>query len=297
MAASRNRIEAPRMLLAVVLAWTWLSAATPDLQAETFSINSIDSTANLYWAGLGTVPSGTAAPNGKGSLPPSVALSAGTSRVLQFTGVSGTVSYNDSFPVYGGQHNGPDGGAVLFKDDTFPSAYVSPNGLLSESNGSATTFYLDMESYGGISGMKLFEADPSARRVMFLAGVFTGAALPSDPAPAILDFSSTALTRSFTSLSPLLHQTFYIGDGLTGEGSGSTQTFHVPDGATHFHLGFMDGSYFVGGPDYYDNNSGSFAATFTVTSSVPEVDPGSLGSVIALVAGSLGILERRRRRA
>ena len=39
-------------------------------------------------------------------------------------------------------------------------------------------------------------------------------------------------------------------------------------------------------------------ATFTVSggspSAVPEIDPNSLGSVLALVLGSLGVLERRR---
>ena len=42
-------------------------------------------------------------------------------------------------------------------------------------------------------------------------------------------------------------------------------------------------------------------ATFTVSggspSSVPEIDPNSLGSVLALVLGSLGLLERRRLKA
>jgi hypothetical protein len=42
-------------------------------------------------------------------------------------------------------------------------------------------------------------------------------------------------------------------------------------------------------------------ATFTVSggspSAVPEIDPNSLGSVLALVLGSLGLLERRRRKA
>jgi hypothetical protein len=32
-------------------------------------------------------------------------------------------------------------------------------------------------------------------------------------------------------------------------------------------------------------------------SSVPEIDPNSLGSVLALVLGSLGLLERRRLKA
>jgi hypothetical protein len=42
-------------------------------------------------------------------------------------------------------------------------------------------------------------------------------------------------------------------------------------------------------------------ATFTVSggsaSSVPEIDPNSVGSVLALVLGSLGLLERRRLKA
>ena len=49
-----------------------------------------------------------------------------------------------------------------------------------------------------------------------------------------------------------------------------------------------------------DNNYGSPNLTMTVTavpSSVPEIDPSSLGSVLALVLGSLGLLERRRLKA
>jgi len=34
-----------------------------------------------------------------------------------------------------------------------------------------------------------------------------------------------------------------------------------------------------------------------VTSGVPEIDPNSLGNVLALVLGSLGLLERRRLKA
>jgi len=78
MAASATRFKTCLTLLAAGLAWTWFLAVTPDLQAETFSIPSIDSTANLYWAGLKALPSGTVAPNGKGSLPPSFTLPAGT---------------------------------------------------------------------------------------------------------------------------------------------------------------------------------------------------------------------------
>jgi hypothetical protein len=42
----------------------------------------------------------------------------------------------------------------------------------------------------------------------------------------------------------------------------------VPDGATRLYLGILDGGYFVGAPDFYDNNAGSFSVQGTVV--VPE---------------------------
>ncbi|HEY3242752.1 MAG TPA: hypothetical protein VGM03_05305 [Phycisphaerae bacterium] len=40
---------------------------------------------------------------------------------------------------------------------------------------------------------------------------------------------------------PGLRQPFFIGDGLTGTGSGAVQQFLVPDGATRLFLGTIDG--------------------------------------------------------
>jgi hypothetical protein len=40
-----------------------------------------------------------------------------------------------------------------------------------------------------------------------------------------------------------------------------------------------------------------FRLASPVASAVPEIDPNSLGSVLALVLGSLGLLERRRLKA
>jgi hypothetical protein len=268
----------------------------PVARAETFSGVTVDSKSNIYASGLASTAG--IGPNGPGLLPPFVTLPSGVGRVLQFSSVSGTVSYNnvDAPTQYLGQYNGPDGGAVLFADANFPSNFLttsSPPGLISPSEGSPTTFYVDMDPFGGISGMTLFESTPADRRVMFLAGVFLTDAPPAAPAPASLDFSSTAIGRSFTTLSPLLQQTFYIGDGLTGEGSGSTQSFLVPDGATRLFLGIVDGSYFVGGPDYYDNNAGTFSATFEVNT-VPEIDPHSSVSAVSLLVAALALVERRR---
>jgi len=47
-------------------------------------------------------------------------------------------------------------------------------------------------------------------------------------------------TTSFTSLSPVPDQTFFIGDGLTGNGSGSRQQSAIPSGASELVLGFSD---------------------------------------------------------
>jgi len=89
-----------------------------------------------------------------------------------------------------------------------------------------------------------------------LVGVFLNG-VPPATAPAGLDFTSAGLGTSFTTLSPGLAQVFFIGDGLTGNGTGTAQTFVVPAGATALYLGTTDGS------GWY-NNSGTFAVTVTV---------------------------------
>ena len=85
-----------------------------------------------------------------------------------------------------------------------------------------------------------------------LIGVFLDNAQPDGTAaPGALDFSSAA-SREFESLSPLLKQVFFIGDG---ENSAFTQhEFIVPTGATRLYLGTMDGFGWF-------NNSGSFEVT------------------------------------
>ena len=286
-------------LICLAAAWAGLCADLRNAQATTFSSFTVDSKSNIYLAGLSVVPAG-GHPNGEGILPPSVSLPVGANRVLRFLSVSGSVSFNnvDAPSAYIGQFNGPDGGAVEFADANFPSQFLTtatPPGLISPADGSPTTFYMAMDSYGGISGMNLFESIPADRRVMFLSGVFIADSEPVAPAPASLDFSSTSLGRSFTELSPLLYQTFYIGDGRTGDGSGDVQTFIVPTGATRLFLGIVDGSYFVGGPDYYDNNDGSFVASFAVNA-VPEINPASFSSAMSLLVGAIAFLEQRRQR-
>jgi hypothetical protein len=64
-----------------------------------------------------------------------------------------------------------------------------------------------------------------------LVGVFVATGGPTGAAPTALNYTTTSSTSS-SSYTPLLDQTFFIGDGLTGNGSGTEQEFYIPSGAT-----------------------------------------------------------------
>jgi hypothetical protein len=181
-----------------------------------------------------------------------VQLAASSGESFQFSNASGSVNtnYTNSYAIAG-----PDGTTV--QGET-------------------------LNSVGGISG---YNGD-----IAPLVGVFL---TDSDPenltAPSTLNFSTPA-SRSFLTLSPALDQVFYIGDGLTGTGTGTTQTFDAPAGATRLFLGVPDGADFEDTPGTYDDNTGSFSVTVTGTT-VPE--PSSAGLVALAMSAALG---RRRRR-
>ena len=163
-----------------------------------------------------------------GTLPPSFTFSPGPYQVLTFSSVSGNVRLT-------------------------PEAKPNPDGyfLIASTN---------ISSLGGISGIRHDLAG-------FLVGVFLSPTETVNPAPPILDFRSSALGTSFGILSPGIGQTFFIGDGLTGTGSGSVQQFMVPATATRLFLGLADAYDYTGAPGQYQDNSGSFSATFDM---VPE---------------------------
>jgi hypothetical protein len=112
-----------------------------------------------------------------------------------------------------------------------------------------------------------------------LMGVF----LTDDPptttgTPPALDFSSRS-DCNYRTLSPLLKQVFFIGDGMTA--SGVQQDVIVPPGATRLFLGPMDGS-------EWNNNSGSLQVTVTGVPDppTPTATPACAGAESSLSCGT-----------
>lgn len=142
----------------------------------------------------------------------------------------------------------------------------------------------NLSAFGGISGY----IGPQGP----LVGVFLSNAVPSSGPPPALDFSSGGLGTDFLSLSPLLGQVFYIGDGKTS--GGIFQTFEAPVGATRLFLGIPDGFGFTGAPGAYDDNDGSYRIRIGVNQvpSIPE--PETYAMMLAGVA-LLRFATRRRR--
>lgn len=126
-------------------------------------------------------------------------------------------------------------------------------------------------------------APSGVNRIDALVGVFLTDAEPTAGAtPTALSFVSGL---DFLSVTPLIGQIFFIGNGLTGDTAandhgGLVQQFVVPTGATRLYLGTSDGY------GWY-NNSGAFQVSI---SAVPE--PSALA---LLMAGGLVSLGRRRR--
>ena len=196
--------------------------------------------------------------SGDGSTAPVTVALLPTTNYLTF-GVTGSISFNG-----GGNYNDPDG-----------------VGSASSSN---------ISGINGLSGISSYDAG-------YLAGVFLDAAGVSATTPASLVYANNAAT-ALASYSPLLNQVFFIGDGLTGDGTGSLQKFFVPSGATRLLLGFADAGGYNGVPGSYGDNLGSLNVTSTIVGSpaaaVPE--PAAWAMMI-LGMGSIGFVMRRRRKA
>ena len=180
--------------------------------------------------------------------------------------------------------------AVAFDVTSFAAIRVSASGLVTLSPpfdndpdgvGSLLLPH-NVSGVGGLSGISLAYAGG-------LVGAFVTASgpMPGDPVPATLAYGASDL--GFASFATQLNQVFFVGDGLTGDGVGSPQTFFVPVGATRLLLGFADAPGYQGAPDAYYDNAGSLTVSIAA---VPE--PASWTMMVGGIGFIGGALRRRR---
>jgi hypothetical protein len=178
----------------------------------------------------------------------------------------------------------------------FPSVtgtvYFGPNPPYPGNSGDGVSFMswqgtnINPYSNSGLSGVR-FDG-----RQFFLVGVFLGPDPPSGSGPATINYTfDSVLGPTF---SPELGQIFFIGDG---QGTGGTQTFNIPTGATRLFLGFADGAPEFGNvpfgtatnPGAYDDNWGQLNVTIE-ESLIPEPTTFLL---MGLGLAGLGLLRRK----
>lgn len=154
---------------------------------------------------------------------------------------------------------------------------------------------------GATGGISSYTADFCSA----LVGVFLTDAAPSGTAPSGLCFDDSSdisgcTPTDFASLSPAIGQVFFIGDGLTGDGTGSEQLFVVPSGATRLFLGEADSCNFNGPPSCFFDNVGAIDAALKMTTIAPappapdpadSPEPGTLVSLGGALV-SVGLIER-----
>jgi hypothetical protein len=138
-----------------------------------------------------------------------------------------------------------------------------------------------LTAVGPISGIN----DPSND---FLTGVFLGPSQPTGAPPPALTFKTGENGAQYSSLSPRLQQSFYIGTGR-GVSGGTVQLsqVNVPAGATRLALGVADGYSFAGTPGYYSDDGGIYQATIEIA---PAKVPGCPPPTGSVTGRSLGLL-------
>jgi uncharacterized protein (TIGR03437 family) len=212
---------------------------------------TVNSTDVIYSAGSSSAL-------GSGTLPGYIALSGATS--VTFSSVTGSIANSD------GNACGSSAGCIVLNDGSGNNPN-DPDGVGAAPPTSSNT------GAGSLSGI-------TAPGAGYLTGVFVTADGPAGPAPAPLDFTTGSGT-AFTSLSPLIDQVFFIGDGLTGDNSGTLQVFNVPQGAVSLYLGISDACAYNGPPGCYGDNLGTYSVTYalsTASGSGPAISSGGVVS-------------------
>jgi len=150
--------------------------------------------------------------------------------------------------------------------------------------------YNDADGIGAASGINV-SADEAISGIQapnagFVAGVFESGPPSGDP-PATLNYNT--IGTDFSSFSPLIQQLFFIGDGLTGDGTGDVQVFYVPTGAKYLYLGFADACGYNGTPGCYGDNSGDFVVSYAISteSGTPDIThfsptSGTIGKTVKI---------------
>lgn len=214
----------------------------------------VQATTDIWLAGqpAGTSVSGYfGSESAPGSSPVLVSVTGG--QVLTFTSVSGSTSV-DAFCFAG-----PDGGCYPNQSSFSPAP---ANGFYNGPADALLGVFLN-------SGAGPIAIDGNGVPTGFVAG---------------LDYQANGnANEGLAAYLPTLDQIFFIGDGLTGTGSGTIQTFTVPAGATGLYLGIADS---VGAST---GNPGSLTADVNGTNSTTVTpEPGSfllLGSGLVSLAG------------
>jgi hypothetical protein len=237
----------------LTIAGIFLATASPLLSQTNYNSQSISAQAEIFGAGNAGLP------DSSGVAPLEFDLPADPS-ILTITSVTGSITLNN-----GTGYNDPDG--VITSGGYFGPTINGTNG------------YTVANAYGGISGITM----PGGGA---LVGVFEPDSGPTGAPPVSRDFNAIGI--NFPTLWLALYQTFYIGDGLTGDGSGAVQQFLVPAGATRLFLGIADAPGFDGNPGSYGDNSGTFTVSFQITTgSVTLLPPQVSGTNFILSFQSL----------
>jgi hypothetical protein len=185
-------------------------------------VTNLPATSNPWLAGM---PAGTSANVGNPHNNPDYAPTASPQQANGLPLIAGQALTFDSI----------DGGANNFSSTTL----YTPDGN--------TDWIVD--NFGGNENGKSDLTAP----INSVVGLFLDDGVPTTEGavPPALDFS-TAASRDFASLSPKLRQPFFIGDGRRDDGT--VQSFVVPNGATRFFVGTMDGY-------EWNNNVGGYTTT------------------------------------